>query len=919
MSTFLYAPGIQVFVNVEPERGKRQTIDISDDLVSGNLVRRSDGVSSFNFSLQNTRRKYDSVFKPNDRIIVNMKRLGWNRVFTGYLNKVPLISAWPRTIDIEASCSLKRLQHWYWDPGLTATYDLVSSALTDEDNDRDGGIAHAAKTVLTEVVGWPEEKIHIGAIPPNWFDFARMVAEDVGKRVEESDALAAEYYNILGGGGSVGGVGGGIVDGQLAPGSYGGSEDLDAEQAKNATIVYNVGKRMNMSEREITVALMTAYQESRFVNLGHGDAAGPDSRGLFQQRSHWGSLEDRMNPEKASEIFYNAYKQAIQQGHFEGRRPRGGSFATAPLENVAEAIQGFARWTLPHYKAAIPYAKSIYQTLASGQTVNNSGGSSNGGSTGGAQGGRSGLDRFTQRTPGAGNTGGIIGGLNNAGGVTGTALLTTAMKLTNQYPNMPYTWGGGRAHYNKDYDKMSFADAGRMGTDCSGFIMFCLHHTFGDARDFRMTTSQVQAQKVRQIPIEQALNTRGALLFGGGGPGTATHVEMSMGDGGGSVGSRSTRSGTGQFPAGYNWTYAGLIPWIDYSADGGGVGIGDVGGIGDPMNPDQVAVEKYRDQAWYRDEDDIDAIFGESNWVPQFDPAAAARSEIFTGIRALLNDEPLFPYIKNMMNSTLRSVSSAPNGDFMAWFPDYYGIYGTAAIMQIETIELQDFQVDWRDDFFVTHQYTQAAAYNKFNTVTGMGASGTLLPPASTIGIASIDIPSILYTVLGIEVDKEEAREFAKWVYDRFGARPNFDQLPGMVDKRGEFFSALHLFMKNWAYQYSADIPITFMPELWPGMLIQIPAFDFQAYVVSVNHSFKFGPDGHFSTSINVAAPARMPQSANDRDHLLLGLPMAGGLKFGGQGLNLRNPSQGGENIGERTEGASAGGNIGQMRGRQRE
>lgn len=884
MSTFLYAPGIQVFVNVEPERGQRITLDISDDLVAGNLVRRSDGVSSFNFSLQNTRRKYDSVFKPNDRIIVNMKRVGWVRVFTGYLNKVPLISSWPRTIDLEASCSLKRLQNWYWDPGLTSTFDLISSSLMDEENHRDGGIANAATKILTDVVGWPEEKIHIGAIPPNWFDFARMVAEDVGKRVEESDALAEEYYNILSGGGNVGGTGGGIVNGQLAPGSYGGSEELDEEQARNATIVYNVGRRMEMSDREIKVGLLVAYQESRYRNLTHGDGPGPDSRGLFQQRSHWGSESDRLDPVKSSEIFYTAYKEAVQQGHWEGRRPKGGSFATAPLEDVAEAIQGFAAWTKPHYKAAIPYAEAIMRALADMPTSE--------GGLGQVQ--QPNNDGEAQPSGEGASVG--IQQRSSTGTKTGTDLLRVALQLTNKYPQMPYTWGGGRAWANKDYDKMSIDDAGRLGLDCSGFVMFCMHYAFGDAGSMAWTVSQDQASRVREIPVQQALNTRGALLFGGGGPGSASHVEISQGDGGSSVGSRSRRSGTRQFPPGYNWSYAGLIQELDYTADGGGVGL-EVGPAGETVG--QVNIEKFRDQAWFREEDDIDSIFGDANWIPQFDPAAAARSEVFTGIRALMNDEPLLPYIKNMMNSTLRSVSSSPNGDFMAWFPDYYGIYGTAAIMKVETIELQDFQVDWRDDFFVTHQYTQAAAFNKFNTVTGMGASGTLLPPATTIGIASIDIPSILYTVLGIEVDKNEARDFAQWIYDRFGARPNFDQMPGMVDKRGEFFSALHLFMKNWAYQYSANIPITFMPELWPGMLIQIPAFDFQCYVVAVNHSFKFGPEGHFSTSVNIAAPARMPQSADDRNHLMMGLPMAGGLRFGGQGLSNRNPSQGGDNPGQ--------------------
>ena len=39
------------------------------------------------------------------------------------------------------------------------------------------------------------------------------------------------------------------------------------------------------------------------------------------------------------------------------------------------------------------------------------------------------------------------------------------------------------------------------------------------------------------------------------------------------------------------------------------------------------------------------------------------------------------------------------------------------------------------------------------------------------------------------------------------------------------------------------------MPELYPGMLIQIPYLDFQAYVTTVSHSFQFGRGGGFSTA----------------------------------------------------------------------
>ena len=57
-----------------------------------------------------------------------------------------------------------------------------------------------------------------------------------------------------------------------------------------------------------TVAVMTAMGESSLINVDHGDAAGPDSRGLFQQRDNgaWGTYADRMNPQTAATNFYTA-------------------------------------------------------------------------------------------------------------------------------------------------------------------------------------------------------------------------------------------------------------------------------------------------------------------------------------------------------------------------------------------------------------------------------------------------------------------------------------------------------------------------------------------------------------------------------------------------------------------------------------
>jgi hypothetical protein len=81
---------------------------------------------------------------------------------------------------------------------------------------------------------------------------------------------------------------------------------LDAEQAKNAATIAKVGRQMGASKRDIQIAIAAALTESSLRNVNYGDSAGPDSRGLFQQRDSWGSTSTRMDPAGASRLFYQA-------------------------------------------------------------------------------------------------------------------------------------------------------------------------------------------------------------------------------------------------------------------------------------------------------------------------------------------------------------------------------------------------------------------------------------------------------------------------------------------------------------------------------------------------------------------------------------------------------------------------------------
>lgn len=75
-------------------------------------------------------------------------------------------------------------------------------------------------------------------------------------------------------------------------------------QLQNASAIIDAGADMGLSVRDQTIAVMTAMGESSLQVLDYGDLAGPDSRGLFQQRDSWGPLEVRMDPYGSAQLFY---------------------------------------------------------------------------------------------------------------------------------------------------------------------------------------------------------------------------------------------------------------------------------------------------------------------------------------------------------------------------------------------------------------------------------------------------------------------------------------------------------------------------------------------------------------------------------------------------------------------------------------
>lgn len=122
---------------------------------------------------------------------------------------------------------------------------------------------------------------------------------------------------------------------------------LDLEQAEHAALMAAIATRRGLPARAVTIAVATAYQESKMRNIDYGDR---DSLGLFQQRPSqgWGTPEQIMEPRYAINRFYDGLEK------IDGYRSM----------SITEAAQGVQRSGYPEaYADHEAYGRAIASAL----------------------------------------------------------------------------------------------------------------------------------------------------------------------------------------------------------------------------------------------------------------------------------------------------------------------------------------------------------------------------------------------------------------------------------------------------------------------------------------------------------------------------------------------------------------------------
>lgn len=129
---------------------------------------------------------------------------------------------------------------------------------------------------------------------------------------------------------------------------------LDPEQGQIVALIAAIADDRGLPARAVTIAIATAYQESKISNIRHGDR---DSEGIFQQRPSqgWGTVEQIRDEHYAINKFFEALEKVD-------------GYETMVVTEAAQAVQrsGFPRAYADHEADARVLAAALTAEIGGG-------------------------------------------------------------------------------------------------------------------------------------------------------------------------------------------------------------------------------------------------------------------------------------------------------------------------------------------------------------------------------------------------------------------------------------------------------------------------------------------------------------------------------------------------------------------------
>lgn len=864
MRRIVYSP--KAYVYIQTDTG---VMNVSDYVVSGQVSRKVNQVSSAEVTLQNPYLQFtkpgNPTFRPMDKITIFLQRLPGLpcQSFTGYLDETPYYQMYPGTCTLRASCTLKKLQYIWFDPGVPFMIKFLSRYgwvfkddgsiqntpldATDSATDfkQQSTMSDLLFAVLKHIAGIDPGQILIEDLPDNLLDRISKIYDVLSMEDKQNQ----ENYNIwlkaflgtvsLGTGG-------------MASTSSGGGGTGVGDAANGVPYADIITKWANQYNFEPALIAAIIERESNFLPgaLGH-DPGGTLGEGIMQLTSpeykQWWQEYINAGDNSISANIHAGVRALRQKVDASGGDLWAGVKAYNGSGPAAdEYVADIRNNRYPKYQQKFANASSSSSSSSSGSSSSSS--SSTGSSTSDPSTTSSDLG-----TP-------SVGGFPSGGTQTTRfdAIVAEANRmdgLNSPYsPVRPPTDAIGYDCSSSVSDLLKKAGY-QIGWETTATIVQALgsNITSGRDPDGRLT---IWLRHTEPAHVWAEIN--GRAWSTGGSPSRAGHWYS---------GYYALSNPTANGFAPYHLTNLNDPASVPADADTSTTsGTGSSGSESSLGFDDALTISKTA------------SVFTSLEFPSAVD---VAESTLLTGDRSLMNDQPLLPFVEQLCKGTLRSFQSLPNGDFYAWNPDYFGAMGTAPYWEIDDIEVLEGNIQLSDDALVTHSYVIGATLpdqtidlsrklqtRGIVTILNAGNSDFLNLEPDAVAKENKDNkeaakkdkkkPETLRPFLGTYTDSLNFLQ-------KYGARPYVEDAPFIRSHAFETFYAYQNFILAWSRQFLTTFTFTFMPELYPGGIVSFKDHGINMFIDEVFHSWDYATG--FTTQANLSAPS---SSGTDSDKLTI-------------------------------------------------
>lgn len=862
--TFVYSPDIAVFIKLSDEDGKEgEILDLSPYIVDFSMGRQVNDVSTFTCSIDNRYGQFDRVIKRMDRITVFLKRISWLQVFSGYVTTIPWQTVVPGNVTISAQCTIKRLAHNYFDRNSYEGMKFFSFWNADTDaNLADGGAARTVVRLLTNIVNWPLENIQVQKIPPLWLEDAAKVIQALIKENDGGVKFQAELREIRTGLEA-------IID------AFGWRGYFDNEtQATIDSWANSADGKTGEKYTEQKWHELTGIKDGR-ANVVIGGSGGVPGDYLFSVKANgldvWGTEETGTN---------NHFKVLLRM-----------DAAQSLGELLAEWVktERNLQYSEEKTKVNVPIIAAY-------------------------------LDAEKQLSYMQANNGGCIGQKNSVQG-SGTTppqrfvgSLYEDYEYVKSFDTLPYEPQPGDDNYTDDWKQKYAAAMGRLiqserkrsdllayplqtgkyeppdhVNDLGGFVAWPYVEINKNGKQYVAHWVGYPSYLFfdNETGDEWLASTTGStavdsdIIIGGSEPlsgafaikcingkagvseyGWATCIKINNGsstfeftkwmyDRLNDYGWERLPAGT-EDTAGHTWVFRGNDKYPIYWDYDGRL----QAGLGNPALLEEATYSgAYKNVngmlPGQMSDTGTKALF---NVMWMGNVGLDEMSPVLIGERSWINDVPVLSVIKEICAASMRDFMSAPNGDFIAFVPDRLGRYDNFPTLQVRDIEVVDFKAIASDGNLVTH-------YLSTSDVPVPGEDlGMMFSIYATSAMMTVEQAPLMNFLLGRPID-EVAQEYGPKILSTFGLRPMVQENKFIRNRAFNFTYALHKFQEVWSNQWQFSINLTFMPEIYPGMRLELvdrtlpdgtPA-PLAVYVESVSHTGSRTTG--FNTNVLVSTP----------------------------------------------------------------